>query len=292
LSDERPKFDLQSHSSHSDGALPPREVVAAAASADVELLALSDHDTVDGVDDAVAAGAELGLRVVPAVEISSVDGERQDLHVLGYLVDVRRPVLLERLRSWRTDRDHRAEAMADALRELGYQLDESELARRRAEGKPIGRPHLADAIVRHPANEQRLRSEGLDERSAFLEAYLIDGRPAFQPRTKPTIGESIETIHDAGGVAVWAHPFWDVESPDDVLDAIDRFRAVGLDGVECFYVTHSREQTLLIADRCAELGLLSTGSSDFHGPEHRLFSRFRAFSTYGRVPVLGRIADD
>ena len=292
MSDEPPKFDLQSHSSQSDGALPPREVVGAAASAGVELLALSDHDTVDGVDDAVAAGADLGLRVVPAVEISSVDGEWQDLHVLGYLVDVRDPMLLERLRSWRTDRDHRAEAMADALRKLSYQLDESELARRRAEGKPIGRPHLADAVVRHPANKQRLRSEGLDDRSAFLEAYLIDGRRAFRPRTKPTIGESIETIHDAGGVAVWAHPFWDVESPDEVLDAIDRFRAVGLDGVECFYVTHSREQTLLVADRCAELGLLSTGSSDFHGPEHRLFSRFRAFTTYGRVPVLGRIADD
>jgi len=290
LSAEPPKFDLQSHSLHSDGALPPREVVAAAADAGVELLALSDHDTVDGVDEAVAAGAELGLRMVPAVEISSVDGEWQDLHVLGYLVDVRDPALLERLRSWRTDRDHRAEAMADALRELGYQLDESELSRRRVEGKPIGRPHLADAVVRHPANEQRLRSEGLDERSAFLEAYLIDGRPAFRPRTKPTIAESIETIHDAGGVAVWAHPFWDVEASPEVLEAIDRFRALGLDGVECFYPTHSREQTLLVADRCAELGLLSTGSSDFHGPEHRLFSRFRAFSTYGCDPLLGPIA--
>ena len=172
--------------------------------------------------------------------------------------------------------------MSDALRGLDYQVDESDLARRREQGKPIGRPHLADAVVRHPANRQRLESEGLAERSAFLEAYLIDGRPAFRPRTKPTIAESIETVHAAGGVAVWAHPFWDVKDPDAVLQAIDRFRAAGLDGVECFYVTHTREQTLLVADRCAELGLLTTGSSDFHGPEHRLFSRFRAFSTYGR----------
>jgi predicted metal-dependent phosphoesterase TrpH len=180
--------------------------------------------------------------------------------------------------------------MADALRELGYALDDTELARRRAQGKPIGRPHLADAVVSHPANAQRLEAEGLAERSAFLEAYLIDGRPAFRPRTKPTVPESIQIIHGAGGVAVWAHPFWDVEDPAEALAAIDRYRACGLDGVECFYATHTREQAELLADRCAELGLLSTGSSDFHGPNHRLFSRFRAFSTYGRTPTLGPIA--
>jgi predicted metal-dependent phosphoesterase TrpH len=104
------------------------------------------------------------------------------------------------------------------------------------------------------------------------------------------VAESIETIHEAGGVAVWAHPFWDVEQADAVLEAIDRFRAWGLDGVECFYATHTREQAELLADRCWSDGLLSTGSSDFHGPAHRLFSRFRAFSTYGRTPELGPIA--
>jgi 3',5'-nucleoside bisphosphate phosphatase len=144
--------------------------------------------------------------------------------------------------------------------------------------------------VKHPANAARLRDEGLGERSAFLEAYLIDGKPAFRPRTKPTIAESIATIHEAGGLAVWAHPFWDVSDPGEVIDAIDRFRAGGLDGVECFYVTHTREQAELIAEHCTALGLLATGSSDFHGPEHRLFSRFRAFSTYGHAPALGPIA--
>ena len=206
------------------------------------------------------------------------------------LVDHHDAVLRDRLQAWRADREHRAEAMAEALRELGYQLDETELARRRAEGKPIGRPHLADAVVRHPGNAERLASEGLAERSAFLVAFLIDGRPAFRPRTKPTIAESIETIHRAGGLAVWAHPFWDVESPDEVLASVERFRACGLDGIECFYATHTREQAELLADHCPSRGLLATGSSDFHGPEHRLFSRFRAFSTYGRKPILGPIS--
>jgi len=290
LSADPPTFDLQSHSLHSDGALEPHEVVADAAAAGVELLALSDHDTVDGVKEAIDAGAELGVRVVPAVEISSVDRNMQDLHVLGYLVDHHDSVLRDRLRTWRDDRERRAEAMGAALRELGYELDESEIARRRSEGKPIGRPHLADAVVRHPGNSQRLKEEGLDERSAFLEAYLIDGKPAFKLRTTPTVSESIAAIHDAGGVAVWAHPFWDIEAPPEVLETIDRFRDWGLDGVECFYTTHTREQAELLADRCGSLGLLSTGSSDFHGPAHRLFSRFRAFSTYGREPSLGPIA--
>jgi hypothetical protein len=290
LSAEPPTFDLQSHSLHSDGALEPGDVVATAAQAGVELLALSDHDTVDGVQAAADAAAAVGIRLVPAVEISSVDRNKQDLHVLGYRVDHHDDALRERLRDWREDRERRAEAMADALRELGYEFDDSEIARRRAEGKPIGRPHISDAVVRHPGNAQRLQDEGLAERSAFLEAYLIDGKPAFKPRTTPTIAESIEAIHDAGGLAVWAHPFWDISGPPEVLEAIDRFRGCGLDGVECFYVTHTREQTELLADRCAELGLLTTGSSDFHGPGHKLFSRFRAFSTYGRDPVLGPIA--
>ena len=285
-----PTFDLQSHSLHSDGALEPREVVAAAARAGVELLALSDHDSVDGVQAAAEAAAGLGVRLVPAVEVSSVDGSHQDLHVLGYLIDPDDAVLRERLHAWRMDREHRAEAMAEALRELGYKVDESELDRRRARGQSIGRPHLADAVVNHPANDERLRSEGLDERSAFLVAYLIDGQPAFRPRTKPTVAESIEAIHDAGGVAVWAHPFWDVKDPAAALEAIDRFRVWGLDGVECFYATHTREQAELLADRCSALGLLSTGSSDFHGPAHRLFSSFRAFSTHGRTADLGPIA--
>jgi 3',5'-nucleoside bisphosphate phosphatase len=290
LSAEPPTFDLQSHSLHSDGALAPDEVVAAAAAAGVELLALSDHDTVDGVQHAAEAAAGLGVRFVPAVEISSVERHKQDLHVLGYLVDHYDKALRDRLRAWREDREQRALAMGASLRELGYELDESELVRRKAEGKPIGRPHLADAVVRHPGNERRLRDEGLAERSAFLEAYLIDGKPAFKPRTTPTVSESIAAIHDAGGVAVWAHPFWDIGDPSAVLETIDRFRDWGIDGVEAFYTTHTREQAELLADRCSELGLLSTGSSDFHGPAHPVFSRFRAFSTYGREPVLGPIA--
>jgi predicted metal-dependent phosphoesterase TrpH len=285
-----PTFDLQSHSIHSDGALSPADVVAAAAEAGVELLALTDHDSVEGVAEAAQAAQQSGIRLIPAAEISAVEGDRQDLHILGYLIDADDSTLRARLKEYRDDREHRADAMAEALSELGYELDRGSLDKRRAEGKTIGRPHLADAVVNHPANAQRLAEEGLDERSAFLVHYLIEGRPAFRQRTRPTIPEAVQTIHDAGGVAIWAHPFWDIKEPDQVLAAIDRFVAAGIDGVECFYATHTKEQTDLLVQRCAEGGLLCTGSADFHGPGHRHFPRFRAFSTYGHEPVLGPIA--
>jgi 3',5'-nucleoside bisphosphate phosphatase len=285
-----PTFDLQSHSIHSDGALTPARVVAAAAEAGVELLALSDHDTAAGVPEAARAAQEAGVRLVTATEITSVFDGQQDVHVLGYLIDPQEQVLVQTLERSRANREQRAGAMAGALRELGYTLDEQLLSQRAAQGKSIGRPHLAQAVVSQDANRPRLEREGLLDPTAFLVAYLIEGKPAFRDREAPTVPDSIELIHGAGGLAVWAHPFWDVKEPREVLDAIDRFRAAGLDGVESFYVAHNQEQTELLVTRCAELDLLSTGSSDFHGPEHHTFSRFRAFETYGLEPALGPLA--
>jgi predicted metal-dependent phosphoesterase TrpH len=99
----------------------------------------------------------------------------------------------------------------------------------------------------------------------------------------------VDAIHEAGGVAVWAHPFWDIDEPPEVLASIDRFKALGMDGVEAFYITHDEEQTKLLDARCHELDLLTTGSADFHGPGNRLFSRFLAFDTFGLEPELGAI---
>jgi predicted metal-dependent phosphoesterase TrpH len=285
-----PTFDLQAHSTHSDGDLPPAHVVALAAAAGVELFALSDHDTVDGIDEALGAARHHGIQLVPAVEISAPDGAHPDIHVLGYGIDHHDEVLLSKLRTYRADRDGRADRMIERLRELGWELDESSIQRRRTHGKPIGRPHIAAAVFAHPANADRLAAEGLTDPPAVLVAYLIEGTPAFVGRTIPTVEAAIETIHAAGGVAIWAHPFWDVKDPDEVLATIDRYAGYGLDGIEAFYVTHAPDQTRLLADRAEELDLLTTGSSDFHGPEHRHFKHFRAHDLCGRVPRLGSIA--
>ncbi len=233
----------------------------------------------------------MGIQLAPATEISTIFDGQADLHLLGYLIDPHNPALEQRLERSRRDREHRVRAMGDKLKELGFELDEPALAARVKQGKSVGRPHLAEAVVSVAANQDRLGAEGLLEPTAFLVAYLIEGRPAFRPRAAPTVAEAIELIHGAGGLAVWAHPFWDIKEPAAVLEAIDLFRRGGLDGVETFYVSHTREQTELLAARCAELGLLSTGSSDYHGPDHHTFSSFRAFDTYGLEPRLGPLAD-
>jgi predicted metal-dependent phosphoesterase TrpH len=287
------RFDLQSHSTQSDGTLTPPEVVERAAQAGVELLALTDHDTVGGVSEALVAGEAHGVRVVPAVEISAIDDGAAvpcELHILGYGIDHSGPLLAERLAEFLADREQRTLRMAGALRDVGWQLDDREIEARTAAGRPIGRPHLAEAVLGSPANAARLSDEHIDDIGSFIKAYLIEGRPAFRLRVTPTIGQAVEAIHAAGGVAIWAHPFWDISDPGEVLSNIDRFRALGIDGIEAFYVTHTREQTELLAERCAALGLLSTGSADFHGPDNRLFSRFLAFETYGYEPNLGPIA--
>ncbi len=289
-----PRFDLQSHSTHSDGALPASEVVERAAQAGVELLALSDHDTISGVAEAIEAGARFGVRIVPAVEISAVDVDSpvpRELHILGYGIDHTGPPMTDRLEAFLADREKRTLRMRDGLREAGFELDEAELEQRIAEGKPIGRPHLAAAVLNAPANAERLAAEQIDDIGSLIRGYLIEGKPAFRLRETPTVAEAIEAIHDAGGVAIWAHPFWDIEDKDEVLSSIDRFRALGIDGVEAFYITHDEPQTKLLAERCAELGMLSTGSADYHGPENRLFSQFLAFETYGIEPNLGPLAD-
>jgi len=285
---DAPIFDLQSHSTCSDGALAPAAVVAAAAAAGVTLLALTDHDTVDGIDEALAAAREHQIALVPAVELSTVDVLGEDFHVLGYGIDHRDERLAQRLAVWRADRAARIERMASLLCDMGLAPERDELDARLAAGRPLGRPHLAAAAVR--AHRERLEGRGLAEPSAFLEAYLVPGCRAYCRRETPTVVEAIEAIHEAGGIAVWAHPFWDLWSPGEVRAALERFAAAGLDGVEAFYATHDREQTLLLTRLADELGLLTTGSADFHGHGHVRFSSFRAFSLFGGEPRLGPIA--
>src|ERR687893_2578775 len=218
-----PDFDLQSHSVESDGALAPADVVAHAAAAGLRVMALTDHEAVDGVPEALAAAREHGLRCSPAAELSSVSGEFEDLHVCGYELRHDDPVLLDTLADFRADRGRRIWAMADRLEELGFALDRSELRARERAGAPLGRPHLADAVLAHPANAAKLRAEAIDGRDALFPPYLVPGAAAYVARSRPTVEEAIDVIHAAGGVAVWAHPFWDIDEPEVVLAALDRF---------------------------------------------------------------------
>jgi predicted metal-dependent phosphoesterase TrpH len=175
------------------------------------------------------------------------------------------------------------------LEELGFTVDRTVLAERKAAGRPIGRPHIADAVLEHPENRERLEREGRTDKNSFFPEYLVPGGRAFVQRTRPTVYDAIDVIHAAGGVAIWAHPFWDLDDEQECLDTIRRFHDGGLDGVEVFYPTHDERQTQLLHDICTELDLLITGSADFHGPEHDRFARFGAFELHGLEPRLGPI---
>lgn len=287
----RPTFDLQSHSVHSDGALPPGEVVERAAAAGVELLALTDHDSVGGVDEALKAGVKAGIHVVPAVEITAIDSEHEDIHLLGYCVDHHDSAFEERLAGARAERERRGFKMADLLEESGWAVDRSVLDEVISAGTTVGRPHIGQAVFAHPDNANRLAERGFDHKGHVIGSLLVPGGEGWVEREHPTVEEAISWVHDAGGVAVYAHPFFPPEryGESEVESALRRYVDAGLDGVECFYISHTDAETRFLHSLAGELNLITTGSADFHGPDHEHFSGFRNFELHGLSVNLGPI---
>ena len=257
-------IELQSHSTVSDGQLPPAGVVEQAADAGVTVLALTDHDAVAGVPEAAEAAQARGVELVPAVEMSCVHEYAEDLHVCGYWVDVDAIApACERAQQERVDR---AEEIVANLRREGFDLTIEDAIAQAGDALSVGRPHIA-----------RAAGAG-DDMGPFFEEYLVPGAKAFVPRRWPDADQAVEAIRDAGGVPVVAHPYWDVKDPAQVEELI---RALELGGIEAFYPSHTREQTEHLLALCAELSLTPTGSSDYHGPTHKTFSRFGAYNTFG-----------
>jgi predicted metal-dependent phosphoesterase TrpH len=257
-------IELQSHSTVSDGQLAPAEVVERAAEAGVTTLALTDHDAIAGVAEASAAAGRLGLELVPAIEMSCVHQYAEDLHICGYWVDLGRIAgACERAQH---ERVTRAGEIVEKLRAEGFDLHLEDAVREAGDALSIGRPHIARA------------AGATGDLGPFFEEYLVPGAKAFVPRRWPTAEQAIVLIHAAGGVAVVAHPYWDIAAPDEVDDLV---RSLDPDGVETFYPTHSREQTAHLLELCGELDLIPTASSDYHGPTHKTFSAFGAYDTYG-----------
>ena len=257
-------IELQSHSTVSDGELEPAGVVAAAADAGVTTLALTDHDAVSGVAEAERAAEEHGLELVPAIEMSCVHEYADDLHVCGYWVGLE--AIEPACERAQKERVSRAGEIVERLRSFGFELTLDDAIAESGDALSIGRPHIARAAGTKP-----------DEMGAFFAEYLVPGAKAFVPRSWPTAPQAVELIHEAGGAAVVAHPYWDVKDPEQVETLIT---SLDVEGVEAFYPDHDRTQTEHLLKICSERGLTPTGSSDFHGPNHKTFSRFGAYSTY------------
>jgi predicted metal-dependent phosphoesterase TrpH len=268
-------IDLQAHSTVSDGQLEPADVARAAAQAGVTVMSLTDHDAVAGVRDAVAAAETAGIECVPAVELSCVHAYSDDLHMLGYWVDTE--AIASACERAQQERVSRAREIVERLNELGVEVTFEDAVAQAGAADSIGRPHIARAAGAGP------------DLGPFFEEYLVPGAKAFVARRWPSAEEAVRQIHDAGGVAVVAHPYWDVKDPGQVRDLVESLeRDVALDGVEAFYPDHTREETAHCLELCERLELVPTASSDFHGPTHRTFFRFGAYQTFGlgepRVP--------
>ncbi|MFN9577106.1 MAG: PHP domain-containing protein [Gemmatimonadota bacterium] len=243
-----PFVDQQVHSTASDGALPPADVARCAATAGLVAFALTDHDTLAGVEAARAAAAPLGVRVVAGVELSAHFHGRE-LHVLG--LHVRDMTGLEAaLVAFREARVSRAERIVRALGALGVTVTMDEV-RAQASGSSLGRPHVAKALV--------ARGYVSDLREAF-DRWLGNGRPAYVEKRRLELDDALAMLHDAGALAVWAHP-GRLGTPD----LVRQVAKAGMDGIEVAHPSHSADDRVRFAELAERHGLLRSGGSDWHG---------------------------
>jgi predicted metal-dependent phosphoesterase TrpH len=277
------RIDLHTHSRASDGTDTPADLVRAGVAAGLDVLAITDHDTASGWAEASAAAVELGLELVPGMEISTRHRGRS-VHLLAYLPDPTYPPLAAELDRVLDGRGSRVPAMLQQLRRLGVDITEDDV-RRASDGTAApGRPHVADALVTLGVVADRT-----DAFSRFLGA----GKPAYVDRYAAPLEDTIRYVTAAGGVAVIAHPWGrgGLGRPDEAVLAA--LQAVGLAGIEVDHQDHdaaTRERLRAIA---RDLGLVATGSSDYHGTgktDHALGCNTTSPEDYARLMELARAA--
>jgi len=262
-------IDLHCHSTASDGLLTPAQLVEHAASRGVEVLALTDHDEVSGLDEARRTAAANGIMFVNGVEISA-SWRGQTLHIVGLGIDPDHPQLASGLMSIRDGRTVRARNIAAQLDKFGIHDSFEGACRNAGEGHLIGRLHFARFLVE--------QGYARDVKTVFRH-YLVKGKPGYAPHHWPSLGDAVGWIRDSGGRAVIAHPGRYKVSKDVLEELLLEFRALGGEAIEVVTSSHTPEQSLLFARHSQRLGLLASRGSDFHGPGESYFD-------LGRMPDL------
>lgn len=253
------RIDLHTHSTVSDGTDSPAELVAVAAAAGLDVVALTDHDTTAGWEEATAA-LPAGLTLVPGAELSCVSehdpGRGISVHLLGYLFDPAATAIVTEQRRLRVERRERLYAMARGMAADGLPIDADELLSLLPPDSPAGRPHLAQALIRAGLVTT------VDQ--AFAE-YLGSGRGYYVPRHDTPVEDAIEMIAAAGGVTVFAHPLARSRGRVVSIETIVKLAEHGLTGIEVDHPNHEKADRELLRDLARQLGLVQTGSSDYHG---------------------------
>jgi predicted metal-dependent phosphoesterase TrpH len=243
------RIDLHCHSTASDGEYPPAEVVRRAGAASLSAMALTDHDTLAGVPEALAEGDRIGVRVIAGCEFS-VKAPWGEMHLLGYFLPPQDARLETFLCETRAARVRRGEQMVERLRKLGVTIDLEDV-RAAAGGGAVGRPHVARALV--------ARGASTDISDAF-DRYLGRGRPGYVAKPLPTLQRVTQLIHEVGGLAVAAHLGERGSEPQ-----VREFRAQGLDGLEVRHPSHSSSDEIRLQKLADKLGMVVSGGSDWHG---------------------------
>jgi predicted metal-dependent phosphoesterase TrpH len=247
-------IDLHTHTTYSDGSSSPAQLAEEAAALGLTAVAVTDHDTVDGLPEALAAGERLGIRVVPGVEIN-LEHERITMDMLGYFLGgCPSDELKQELAELRVYRDERNARIVERLAGLGFVLDAADLAA--AENGSVGRPHIGEAMVRRGY---------VGSISEAFELYLRRGAPAWVDRRRLSLGAAVRLLRASGGLPVLAHPGiirTDAAGLDHLLR--DAVRA-GIAGLECYYPLHDATAVKAFLVLAGKYGLVATGGSDFHG---------------------------
>jgi 3',5'-nucleoside bisphosphate phosphatase len=244
-------YDLHVHTTASDGVNSPEEVIAKAVKRGLAGFAITDHDTVDGIEPArqFIENHNIDIDFIPGIELNTDYGQ-DEVHILGYFINHREQSLINKLNEIRLERFQRAEKMVAQLQALGCNINIEQVGQL-AQGDLIGRPHIARALCKE--------GYALSEQEAFGK-YIARGRPGYVPRYKFSPSEAIELIKQNGGVSILAHPGL-------IKDAatINEIIAMGLDGLEVYYPEHSIEQEYGFAKLARQNHLVKSGGSDFHG---------------------------
>ena len=278
-------IDLQIQTTASDGKHTPAECVAMAKQNGVHTIAITDHDTVAGVAEAMAAGQELGVRVIPGIEMSVED---HGLHLLGYGIDTGYERLGSALKRFEEGRIAAAKDMVWNLQQAGFVVEWEDVLGQ-ATGAVIARPHIAAAVLKRPENREKLG--GITRKGDFIGAFLANDNPAYVHRRTISAADAIVLLHEAGGVSIWSHP----PIPDFVGncagmgDFLKELVGYGLEGLELLSPSHTEADVACLEKLAGEHGLLVTAGSDFHEaydptdvPLPRPATTIGDYPTYGR----------
>lgn len=279
------RADLHTHSYYSDGRISPTELVREAPKAGLDVIALTDHENIGGIPEAVEAGKEFGLKVkvIPGIEFSVTDHEGKEQHLLGLFIDYKSQELKAFLAIWAKTKVQQIQAMLKNLKEKGFKIEFEDVAAQ-SRGS-LNRSHIGYAIFERKENSALLDTLDVKIMRDFFVKILSEdvAGSAYVPRQRPPIKEVIGLIEEIGGTSVWAHPFWKKQDISEIQEKCLVFQRLGLEAIEVCYnsLYSSRESVLSLHQIAQKLGLYETTGSDFHSFGMHRFNKLGDLETFG-----------